>query len=89
MAFENGVYGSAESAKQLASSFKTTMLDIMRSCEMVKRYCASLSGAWDDEGLQEAETAINQITRAIENCAGDYGAVYRAILAYAEFLSTH
>lgn len=89
MAFDNGVYGSAERAQQLAAEFKNSMVAVWSSCEDIKRACGRLSGVWDDEGVHEAEETISQINRRIENSTGDYRAVYQAILAYADFLARH
>ena len=89
MAFSDGVYGSAESAQQLAAEFKSSMVAVWTSCDNIKRACGRLSGVWDDEGVREAEDTISQINRRIENSTEDYRAVYQAILAYADFLARH
>ena len=89
MAFESGVYGSAESAQQLAAEFKSSMVDVWASCERIKKSCASLNSVWDDEGVHEAEDTINEINKRIEDSTEDYRAVYQAILKYADFLSRH
>ena len=89
MAFENGAYGTAQGATELANTFKGTMMEILGSVDSISRACNSLSGSWDDEGLNEAQEVVNSVNNAIKNNAEDYAAVYKAILAYAAFLSRH
>jgi hypothetical protein len=65
------------------------MMEILGSVEMISRACNSLSGVWDDEGLNDAQETVNQVNSAIRTNADDYAAVYKAILAYADFLGRH
>ena len=89
MGFENGAYGTAQGATDLANTFKGTMMEILGSVERISRACNSLSGSWDDEGLNDAQELVNSVNNAIKSNAQDYAAVYKAILAYADFLSRH
>ena len=80
------VAGDSGSVRDLLNLFKMTMRKIQADTEDLEKCQKRIKDGWNDDGVEEVETILRTIKKAIEETTESTNNIEKALDAYAEFL---